>query len=112
MRYLRENPIINERATIEYNENRISKYVAQKGKCAVTGLELDITNMHCHHKNPWILTKDDSYANLMIILPEVHILIHATNETKINKYLKMLKLTDSQIEKVNKLRKHVGNDRI
>lgn len=112
LRYLRENPIINERATIEYNDNRISKYVAQKGKCAVTGLELDITNMHCHHKNPWILTKDDSYANLIIILPEVHKLIHATKETTINKYLTMLKLTDSQVEKVNKLRKLVGNDKI
>lgn len=112
LRYLRENPIINDRATIEYNDNRISKYVAQKGKCAVTGLELDITNMHCHHKKPWILTKDDSYANLTIVLPEVHRLIHATNEITINNYLTMLKLTSSQIEKVNKLRKLVGNDRI
>lgn len=112
LRYLRENPIINGRATIEYNDNRISKFVAQKGKCAVTGLELDVTNMHCHHKNPWILTKDDSYANLSIILPEVHKLIHATNKSTINKYLKTLNLTDSQIEKVNKLRKLVGNDNI
>ena len=112
LRYLRENPIINERATIEYNDNRISKYVAQKGKCAVTGLELDVTNMHCHHKNPWILTKDDSYANLIIILPEVHKLIHATKEATIKKYLTMLKLTDSQVEKVNKLRKLVRNDKI
>lgn len=112
LRYLRENPIINERATIEYNDNRISKFVAQKGKCAVTGLELDITTMHCHHKNPWIFTKDDSYTNLTIILPEVHKLIHATSETTINKYLKILNLTDSQIEKVNELRKLVRNDKI
>ena len=68
--------------------------------------------MHCHHKTPWILTKDDSYANLTIVLPEVHILIHATNENTINKYLTMLKLTDSQVEKVNKLRKLVGNNKI
>ena len=112
LRYLRENPIINERATIEYNDNRISKYVAQKGRCAVTGLELDVTSMHCHHKNPWILTKDDSYANLIIILPEVHKLIHATKEATIKKYLTMLKLTDSQVAKVNKLRNLVGNDKI
>lgn len=112
LRYLRENPIINERATIEYNDNRISKYVAQKGKCAVTGLELNVTNMHCHHKNPWILTKDDSYENLTIILPEVHKLIHATNKNTINKYVTMLQLTDSQINKVNQLRKLVGNDKI
>ena len=112
LRYLRENPIINDRATIEYNDNRISKYVAQKSKCAVTGLELDVTNMHCHHKNPWILTKDDSYANLTIILPKVHKLIHATNKNTIDKYITMLQLTDSQITKVNKLRKFVGNNKI
>lgn len=68
--------------------------------------------MHCHHKNPWILTKDDSYTNLTIILPEVHKLIHAKNETTINKYLKILNLTDSQIEKINELRKLVGNDKL
>lgn len=112
LRYLRENPIINERATIEYNDNRISKYVAQKGKCAVTGVKLDVTNMHCHHKNPWILTKDDSYDNLTLILPEVHKLIHATNKNTINKYMAMLQLTTSQVTKVNKLRKLVGNDKI
>ena len=30
LKWLRENPVINERATIEYNDNRISLYIAQK----------------------------------------------------------------------------------
>ena len=68
--------------------------------------------MHCHHKNPWILTKNDSYENLTLILPEVHKLIHATNKNTINKYITMLQLTKSQVTKVNKLRKLVGNDNI
>lgn len=110
LRYLRENPIINERATIEYNDNRISRYIAQKGKCAITGLKLDVTNMHCHHKNPWILTKDDSYENLTIVIPEVHKLIHATDEKTISKYLEILKLTNTQLKKVNQLRKLVGDE--
>ena len=28
LKYLRENPIINKRATIEYNDNRIALYVS------------------------------------------------------------------------------------
>ena len=27
---VKRNPVINERATIEYNDNRISLYIAQK----------------------------------------------------------------------------------
>ena len=56
--------------------------------------------------------KDDSYDNLTLILPEVHKLIHATNKNTINKYITMLQLTTSQVTKVNKLRKLVGNDKI
>ena len=29
--------------TIEYNDNRISKFIAQYGKCAVTGVELGLS---------------------------------------------------------------------
>lgn len=42
------NPIIER--SVEYNDNRISLYVGQKGKCYITGKELNIGNMHCHHK--------------------------------------------------------------
>ncbi|MFP5110735.1 group II intron reverse transcriptase/maturase, partial [Neobacillus sp. C211] len=36
--------------SIEYNDNRISKFIAQYGKCAVTGAELGMNDWHCHHK--------------------------------------------------------------
>ena len=36
--YVMKNFIPNR--TIEYNDNRISKFIAQYGKCAVTGIEL------------------------------------------------------------------------
>ena len=39
--------------SIEYADNRISLYLAQKGKCAVTGEEFTSTEeIHCHHKLP------------------------------------------------------------
>lgn len=35
--------------------NRIALYVAQKGKCAVSGVELEAKQVDCHHKSHWCL---------------------------------------------------------
>ena len=112
LKYLRENPIISERATIEYNDNRISKYIGQKGKCGVTGEKLNVHAMHCHHKVPWNISKDDSYKNLIIVNPKIHYLIHATKEETILKYLREVELNEKQLNKLNKLRKLVRNENI
>ncbi|MEW9915810.1 group II intron reverse transcriptase/maturase [Bacillus pacificus] len=112
LKWLRENPVINERATIEYNDNRISLYIAQKGRCSVTGEKLSPWDIHCHHKRLWSETRDDSYKNLTIIKPSVHTLIHATNIETINQFLNKLKLNEEQLGKLNKLRKLVKNEEI
>ena len=112
LKWLRENPVINKRATIEYNDNRISLYAAQKGKCGVTGEKLLPWDIHCHHKRLWIETQDDSYKNLIIIKPNIHRLIHATKEETINQLLNELKLNEEQLKKLNKLRKLVKNEAI
>lgn len=51
---------------------------------------------------------DDSYANLMLVCEPVHILIHATEEKTIRKYLSTLQLTKAQMAKLNKLRQSAG----
>ncbi|HHP1111463.1 group II intron reverse transcriptase/maturase [Bacillus thuringiensis] len=112
LKWLRENPVINERATVQYNDNRISLYVAQKGKCSVTGEKLLPWDIHCHHKQLWCETKDDSYKNLTIIKPSVHRLIHATKKETISLILNELKLNEEQLDKLNKLRKLVKNEEI
>jgi CRISPR/Cas system Type II protein with McrA/HNH and RuvC-like nuclease domain len=48
MNYMMDNPIENR--SIEYNDNRLSLYISQKGKCYVTGKLLTIDEIHCHHK--------------------------------------------------------------
>ncbi len=101
--YLMRNPIQNR--SIEYNDNRISLYSGQMGKCAVTGRQLELNEIHCHHKKPRSLGGDDSYSNLKIIHVEVHRLIHAITEETISKLLESLKLTDYQIGRINNLRK-------
>jgi len=51
----------------------------------------------------------DNYQNLILVHEHVHTLIHATNEITINKYLSKISLNKKQLEKLNKLRKQVGN---
>ena len=98
--------------SIEYNDNRISRFIAQYGKCAVTGIELALNDWHCHHKTPYHLTKDDSYGNLMIVHESVHRLIHMRNQEKILVLLNVLKLNGKQLKKVNELREQCLNEAI
>ncbi len=83
--YLMENPVRSE--SMEYNDNRLSKYIAQLGICGITGNELEIGNMELHHKKPKSKSGTDSYQNLVFITKDVHKLIHAVNDKTIKKYL-------------------------
>lgn len=91
--------------SVEYNDNRIALYVAQKGKCAVSGIALDANQVDCHHKKPLSLGGDDGYQNLIIVSDAVHILIHSSSERTIKKYLNDLQLNSKQLAKLNNLRK-------
>lgn len=91
--------------SVEYNDNRIALYVAQKGKCAVSGIALDANQVDCHHKKPLSLGGDDSYPNLIIVSDAVHVLIHSSSERTIKKYLNDLQLNSKQLAKLNNLRK-------
>lgn len=110
IRYLMKNPVKNR--SVEYNDNRISKYIAQQGKCAVTKNELELFNMELHHILPTHLGGTDSYNNLSFVSTNIHKLIHATTSETINKYLQKLKLSETEISKVNKLRAKAGNEMI
>lgn len=102
MHYLMRNPIPYR--TAAYNDNRISLYCAQYGKCAVTGRKLEIKEIHCHHKLPKYLGGTDEYKNLVIISEDVHRLIHATSPETIRKHLEKLNLDFKQLKKLEKLR--------
>lgn len=107
LKYIMENPIPSQ--SIEYNDNRISLYVGQKGMCPISKEHLVIGNMECHHKNPREYGGKDEYSNLIFLKTEVHKLIHATTKETINKYLKLLNLDKNTLKKLNKLRTLVGN---
>lgn len=92
-------------STIEYMDNRISRYSMVNGKCEITGRFLPAEKVHCHHFLPKKLDGTDKYNNLRIVHKDVHKLIHAKETIIIDKYLKLLKLDKDSINKLNKYRK-------
>lgn len=98
--------------SIEYNDNRISKYIAQYGRCYVTGEPIGVDRVHCHHVIPRAEDGSDKYSNLVIIDIFVHRLIHITSVDKIAKYLRYFNLNKKQLDKLNSLRKASGNEPI
>ncbi|MFC6604297.1 reverse transcriptase domain-containing protein [Ectobacillus funiculus] len=97
-----------EKYGIEFFDNRISRYSMVDGKCEVTGIFLPAETVHCHHVKPFHVSNDNSYSNLRIVHEWVHILIHATKEQTIQKYMEVLQLDDKSFKKLNQLRKHCG----
>lgn len=98
--------IVNESNSVEFADNKLSRYSMQNGKCAITGEFLTAEMVHCHHVKPRALGGLDNFNNLVIIHKWIHILIHATKEKTIEKYLKVFsQLNGKQLEKLNKYRK-------
>jgi len=99
----------NDDNTAEFNDNKISLIAGQQGKCYITGLDLEIGNMECHHKKQKCDGGTDEYKNLVWICGEVHKIIHCTKLDTIENYLGLLTLDKQGINRVNSLRKLVGN---
>ena len=69
-------------------------------------------DIRCHHKVPLENGGTDKYSNLVLVTEVVHLLIHATLEETIQKYLKQLQLNKKQLEKLNGLRELAGTPAI
>lgn len=110
IKYMISNPITTR--SVQYNDNRISLFYGQHGKCSVTGEVLQIGNFECHHKKPISQKGTDEYKNLTIVITDVHKLIHATDTKVINEYSERIKINEKMLKKINSLRKLVGNDEI
>ena len=100
------------RRSVEYMDNRISLYAAQYGRCAVTGKELWLDEIHCHHKQPLCKGGTDKYMNLVIVHRDIHRLIHATDPNTIAVYLNLFQLDKKALAKLNALRILVGQPEI
>ena len=91
--------------SVEYMDNRISRYSMKMGKCEITGEYLYAHTMHCHHYMPKSLGGSDQFKNLRILHKEVHRLIHMKDKEKVKRLVHVLDINKSQLDKVNKYRK-------
>lgn len=102
LRYILANPVQDK--SVQYNDNRLSLYVGQYGRCAISGEELDIGDIHCHHIIPTSMGGTDEYSNLVIVSNDVHKLLHAKTPDVISYYLRLTNLNGAKLKKLNKLR--------
>ncbi|MDD3049466.1 MAG: group II intron reverse transcriptase/maturase [Bacilli bacterium] len=105
--YLIENPITNE--SIELNDNRISLFVGQGGKCAISGEYLKLDEMEIHRKIPKYNGGTDEYSNLIYIKSNIHIIIHETQIDLLQEHFKKENLNKNALKQINALRILVGN---
>lgn len=93
-------------STMEYLDNRISRYSMKLGKCEISGIFLPAEDIHCHHYKPRFLKGTDEYKNLRIVHKGIHKLIHSTKPEMIKEILAEFKLDNKQVEKLNRYRKN------
>lgn len=94
---------------VQLNDNRISKYSAQRGICPITKVFLTQGRWNLHHIKPKKFGGDNSYNNIVWIDKYAHYVIHATNQDIIVKYIEKMKnycncKIDELIKNINKYR--------
>ncbi|CAM3607243.1 reverse transcriptase [Hydrogenibacillus schlegelii] len=109
VRLMRSN--VGDRS-VEYLDNRLSRYSMVQGRCEISGVFLTAEMVHAHHVIPLSMGGDDSFENLRIIHKAYHALIHATAPKTINRLLKELQPGKKELAKVNKYRRVLGLEMI
>ena len=107
-RDLLDNSSKYKRDSVELADNRITLYIARKGKSYITGKFVDVYEYHCHHK---VSVKDGGtheFRNLVLLSDDEHKLIHSVDQEKQDKYIQKLELSKAEIKKVNELRKFLN----
>jgi len=98
--------------TVEYMDNRISRFSMKVGKCEITGWNLTANEVHCHHYTPTHLGGTDKFNNLRILHKDIHRLIHRKNTDIISSEIQKFGLTDSMINKLNQYRMECGLEKV
>ncbi len=98
--------------SVEYMDNRVSRYSMKMGKCEITGIYLYASEVHCHHYIPVQLGGSDKFNNLRILHKEIHQLIHQTHKKTIEILINKFGITMPMIKKINQYREKCGMERI
>ncbi len=104
MKYMMENAELFP--NLEMADNALSRYIAQKGKCAILHTELIIGDMRCLHIKHPKGERNDTYRNLILVSRDMARVITSSDKEILGMYLREQKLTTEMQEKINKLRGH------
>lgn len=110
LQFMLENPVPNR--SIEYNDNRLSLYSGQNGKCYVTHEQLEPELIHCHHIIPRHLGGGDEYQNLVLVTSDVHKLIHAEDDKLLKCLISNINIDTKARNKIDSLRSKANMNQI
>lgn len=102
LHYLMRNPLPGE--SVEFNDNRLSLYSAQKGKCAITGEYMGLEDIICIRKVPKSAGGTDKYDNLILVCRKVAQILRLPNAEMFNAELEKLNLDAKRLKKLKTLR--------
>ncbi|MEX2460367.1 MAG: hypothetical protein WD469_03560 [Paenibacillaceae bacterium] len=103
---LMESSIPNQ--SVEYIDNRMSRYSMMMGKCEITGMYLFASDVYCHHYIPLYLGGSNKFNNMRILQKETYELIHHTHKETIEVLMNRLGITDLMKIKINQYREKYG----
>lgn len=106
MLWLMRHPIPTE--SVRYNDNRVSLYAGQDGKCAITGMKLDVQTCICYRKTNNCKKGNDSYQNLLLLSLQGLAIVSSEDMMSVVALVKEYSLNAKVITKVNKLRATAG----
>lgn len=99
----------NPDESIEFRDNRVSKYSSQRGRCRVTKEFLELADIYCHRIIPKKLGGKDNFQNLVIIHRNIHQLIHENDKARDTLLVMEMRITGTQLEIINQFRKKAKN---
>ena len=94
--------------SVRYNDNRVSLYAGQDGKCAITGKKLDVQTCICYRKTNDCKKGNDSYQNLLLLSLQGLAIVSSEDMMSVVALVKEYSLNAKVITKVNKLRATAG----
>lgn len=106
MLWLMRHPISTE--SVRYNDNRVSLYAGQDGKCAITGKKLDVQTCFCYRKTNDCKKGKDNYQNLLLLSLQGLAIVSSEDMMSVVALVKEYSLNAKVITKVNKLRATAG----
>ena len=106
MLWLMRHPIPTE--SVRYNDNRVSLYAGQDGKCAITGKKLDVQTCICYRKTNNCKKGNDSYQYLLLLSLQGLAIVSSEDMMSVAALVKEYSLNAKVITKVNKLRATAG----